>query len=341
MTMQPPSARLALIAIAVAMLAACATVKTPTKGDPLEGINRTIFSFNDKLDHYALRPVAQGYVKVVPQPVRNGVANFFSNVGDIYTAANDFLQLKITAGTEDVMRVAINTIFGLGGLFDVATQAKLPKHQADFGLTLGHYGVPPGPYLVLPLLGPSTVRDASGYLVDRFADPTSYIDPAWLRVTLYGVRVISTRAQLLGAGDLLADAALDKYSFIRNAYLQRRQYLVYDGNPPAPKYDENDSDSGPTPTTAPAPGGGGVGGLGAGRAPANAGSGNASTAAAPILPSSTSAATPITASDATPPLVPAPLNGPQPVEGASDTVVPATQMIPPSPGGFFPSFRLR
>ena len=136
------------------------------KGDPFESYNRTMFTINDKIDQYALKPVAKGYVWAVPEPVRNSVTNFFSNIGDVYIAANNLLQLKIADGVSDIMRVAINTVFGVGGLFDVATLAKLPKHDADFGLTLGHYGMPSGPYVVLPLLGPSTVRDTGGAVVD-------------------------------------------------------------------------------------------------------------------------------------------------------------------------------
>jgi phospholipid-binding lipoprotein MlaA len=214
---------------AAATLAGCATVKTPTKGDPLEGLNRTIFTFNNKVDRYALKPVAQGYVKITPQPVRESVTNFFSNIGDLYVAANNLLQLKITDGVEDIMRIAINTTFGVGGLFDVATLAKLPKHDNDLGLTLGHYGVPAGPYLVLPFFGPSTVRDATGSLGAYFVNPLSYVRPDGLSWALYGVNLVNTRANLLGATNLLAGAALDPYSFVRNAYLQRRQYLLSEG----------------------------------------------------------------------------------------------------------------
>ncbi len=232
---------LTLLAAGV-LLTGCSTVQTPSKEDPLEGFNRTVFKINDKVDTVAIRPVAKAYNATLPQPVRSSISNFFSNIGDVTVAANEFLQGNVTFGVESVMRVVINSVFGLGGLFDVATQAKLPKHDTDFGLTLGHYGVPSGPYLVLPLLGPSTVRDASGYVVDRFIDPSSYIDPTWAAYVLYGVRAISLRASLLNATDLLADAALDKYSFVRNAYLQRRHYLLGQGDSSAlPNYGD-DSD---------------------------------------------------------------------------------------------------
>lgn len=225
------------------LLAGCSTVQTPSKEDPLEGFNRTVFKFNDKVDQVAIRPVAKAYNAAIPQPVRTGVSNFFSNIGDVTTAANELMQGNITAGVESVMRVVINSIFGLGGLFDVATQAKLPKYSSDFGLTLGHYGVPSGPYLVLPLLGPSTVRDASGFIVDRYIDPTTYVSPNWAAYALYGVRAISLRASLLNATDLLADAALDKYSFVRNAYLQRRHYMLGQGDSTSlPDYGDDGSD---------------------------------------------------------------------------------------------------
>lgn len=359
--------RSTVIAFAALTLTACSTVKTPSKSDPLEGLNRTFFKVNDTLDSAVLKPVAKGYNWVLPQGIRNSVSSFFSNIGDVYIAANDLLQGKIAAGTEDIMRVSINTVFGVGGLFDVATLAKLPKHQADFGLTLGHYGVPPGPYLVLPLLGPSTVRDAAGFLVDRELDPTSYVEPIWLRTTLYGVRIVSARAGLLNAGDLLADAALDKYSFIRNAYLQRRQYLIYDGNPPPPSYDDESGDTGPT--EAPA-GAAPAAGAGAGPAPLNPQPQPASgaTGAAPqpaagvsspaqpaegtvnsngANPAAVAAGAPRPASGVPPapavaPAAPAPLGGPQPTgaRDSDDTSVPALQMMPPTVN-FFPSFRLR
>lgn len=216
----------ALAMAAVAALSGCATVQTPTKGDPLEGFNRSMYKFNDTVDTYALKPVAKGYQYVVPQPVRDSVTNFFSNIGDVYIAANNIVQLRIADGVGDIMRVVINTVFGVGGLFDVATIAKLPKHTADFGITMGRYGVPSGPYLVLPLLGPSTLRDTAGLGVDYVGNPLTYVKPDGLSWGLFGVNLVNTRANLLGAGDVLDAAALDKYSFVRNAYLQRRQMLI-------------------------------------------------------------------------------------------------------------------
>jgi phospholipid-binding lipoprotein MlaA len=237
--------QLRMVALSAAMLAAsgCSTVQTPSKDDPWEGFNRTVFKVNDKVDRYALKPVAQGYKRITPQPVRDSVTNFFSNIGDVYNVANNLLQLNIADGVSDLMRIVINTVFGVGGLFDVATLAKLPKHNQDLGLTLGHYGVPAGPYLVLPLFGPSTVRDAVGTAGDTFINPITYVNPAGLSWGLYGVNLVSTRANLLGATDLIAGAALDQYSFVRNAYLQRRHYLLTGGSAapdyetPPPKYD--------------------------------------------------------------------------------------------------------
>ena len=333
--MQTMRVRITALAFGAALLAGCATVQTPTKGDPLEGVNRTIFKFNDKIDQYALKPVAKGYVYITPQPVRDSVTNFFSNIGDVYIAANNLLQLKITDGVEDIMRIVINTTFGVGGLFDVATLAKLPKHENDLGLTLGHYGVPPGPYLVLPLFGPSTIRDGFGEIGEYFVNPLTYVHPDSVSWALYGVNIINTRANLLNASDVLEGAALDKYSFVRNAYLQRRNYLLtqgkgggnaalpdYGDNAALPKYDDVD---------------GGAAAAGAASAP-GAASATAATparagAGAPQGASGATAATATPASDtATSP--PIDMNG-----GPENDQVPADQVVPPRLT--FPSFRLR
>ena len=331
--------RAVTLGVAALALGGCSTVQTPSKDDPWEGFNRTVYTFNDKVDTYALKPVAQGYVKVTPQPVRDSVTNFFANIGDVYNAANNFLQLKITDGVEDIMRIVINTVFGLGGLFDVATLAKLPKHNQDFGLTLGHYGVPPGPYLVLPLFGPSTVRDGVGLVPNYFINPLTYVDPAALSWGLYGLNVVSTRANLLGASDLLEGAAIDKYSFIRNAYLQRRRYLLSDGRAsdnnlpdygdgaPLPKYDDTDEGTAPG-AAAPASG------AAAGAAVPASGAARAATPnAASMAPASPNGET----------TAPATLEGPAgaaaPV-GSSETTVPGDQMIPPARIGFPSMLRL-
>ncbi|WOD17700.1 MlaA family lipoprotein [Paraburkholderia kirstenboschensis] len=339
--------RVAKLAVAAALLAGCTTVQTPTKGDPLEGLNRTIFTVNDKLDQYALKPVAKGYVFITPQPIRDSVTNFFSNIGDVYIAANNLLQLKITDGVQDIMRIVINTVFGVGGLFDVATLAKLPKHDNDLGLTLGHYGVPAGPYLVLPLFGPSTVRDAVGSIGNYYVNPLSYIDPAGLSWALYGLNIVNTRANLLNASDVLEGAALDKYSFVRNAYLQRRQYLLSDGKQsqalpnygdeaPLPKYEDVDGTAAGAPAGA-VTGAAGAAGTSGAAAKASAASG-ASAATPPQAASGTgtanNAAAPESASGSseTPPLD---LNG-----GPETTQIPAGQLVPPTRFNI-PSFKLR
>ncbi|SAL68066.1 phospholipid-binding lipoprotein MlaA [Burkholderia sp. D7] len=213
-----------LLAAAFA-LSGCATGPDRKPGDPLEPMNREIFKFNDAADKYVARPIATGYVKVTPAPLRTAISSFFSNIGDIGNFANNLLQLKITDATEDLMRIAINSTFGIGGLIDWATPAGLPKHDQDFGLTLGHYGVPSGPYLVLPLLGPSSVRDATNWIASYPLSPGTYLSTE-ADVSLFVMRFVSARADLLGATDILSQAALDKYAFVRDAYTQRRQYQL-------------------------------------------------------------------------------------------------------------------
>lgn len=236
-----PAARLLAAVAAAAVLAGCATGPNANPRDPLEPFNREVAKINEDFDKGILRPVAEIYADYMPTPVQRAVENVFSNVSDVYSAANNLLQGKPTRAAEDSMRVAMNTVLGIGGLIDIATPAGLPKYKEDFGQTLGVWGVPQGPYLVLPLFGPSTVRDTGGMLVDRQFDPSAYLYPVSLRNSLTGVRIVSGRAQLLGASNLLEQAALDKYSFLRDSYLQRREYLVYDGNPPEGK--DTDSES--------------------------------------------------------------------------------------------------
>lgn len=238
--MKNKQAALTIAAASLTILATsgCATGPDRKPGDPFEPANRAIFQFNDKLDTYVAQPIAKGYQKVTPRPLRQAITNFFSNLGDVSNLANDLLQLKITDATEDLMRIAMNTTFGLGGLIDFATPAGLPKHHQDFGLTLGHYGIPAGPYLVLPLFGPSSVRDGIGMGVDVKFNVLNYIEPA-VRNPLYVAQFVSTRADLLGATDLLSQAALDKYSFVRDAYRQQRESLLRgssSGKEPLPDY---------------------------------------------------------------------------------------------------------
>lgn len=223
--------RIGAVALAAALLSACATTGSPR--DPLQPLNRAIFEFNETFDQALLKPVAQGYRAVLPEVVRSGVTNFYSNIEDLWIAANNLLQGKPENALQDVMRVAINTVIGLGGLIDVASDAGLEKHNEDFGQTLGRWGVGSGPYLVLPFLGPSTLRDAVGLVgVDTAADPVWNARHVSTRNTLYSGRSVNARANALDTVRVMEDAALDKYRFVRDSYLQRRRSLIYDGDPP-------------------------------------------------------------------------------------------------------------
>jgi phospholipid-binding lipoprotein MlaA len=216
-------------AIAMPMLGAmygCATGPDRNPSDPLEPLNRVTYRFNDAVDSHIAKPIAKGYNKVVPSPIRTGVDNFFSNIGDLAVMTNNFAQGRGADGLSDMMRFLTNTFFGIGGLIDFATPAGLPKHDQDFGLTLGHWGIPSGPYLVLPLFGPSSFRDATGFGADQFFNPVNYLNNAAARNTLWSVNFVSARARYLGATDLLEAAALDKYTFMRDAYLARRKYQL-------------------------------------------------------------------------------------------------------------------
>ncbi|PUA16321.1 VacJ family lipoprotein [Glaciimonas sp. PCH181] len=211
----------------VAALSGCATTGGASNPqDPLEGFNRAVFTFNDKLDQVALKPVATAYRDWLPSFVQTGINNFFGNLGDVWSAVNGYLQGSGVDGTTAVMRVAVNTTFGLGGLLDVSSAAGLQKKNKDFGQTLGKWGVSPGPYVVLPLFGPSNVRDTAAFPVDLYGDVWTYKYPVRWRNTGTVVRLIDKRANLLDAGTLLEEAALDKYEFVRDAYTQRRQSQI-------------------------------------------------------------------------------------------------------------------
>jgi phospholipid-binding lipoprotein MlaA len=222
-------------------LAGCAT-SGGNPADPLEKANRAVFAFNDAADKVLITPVAKGYRAVLPGFLRTGIANFFSNLEDVWVSVNDVLQGKFQEGSEDFTRVIFNTTFGIGGIFDFASDVGLPKHSEDFGQTLGVWGVTSGPYVVLPLFGPSTFRDGFGLLVDGRADLVYRLvnDDVPLRNVLYGTRSISNRANLLDASSVLEQAALDRYAFVRDAWLQRRRNQIYDGNPPREKDDADD-----------------------------------------------------------------------------------------------------
>jgi phospholipid-binding lipoprotein MlaA len=230
-------ARLVVPCLAALALSGCATTGGDPK-DPWEGLNRKTFAFNDALDRAVLKPAATGYQKVVPPFAREGVNNFFDNLEDVGTSLNNFLQGKPKEGLSDAGRFVVNTVFGVFGLWDVATPMGLEKHNEDFGQTLGWWGVGSGPYLVLPLLGPSTARDAPARIVDPSWYYNTYIDPESLYWGVRGLDIVRTRANLLQAEGLLDQAALDKYTFIRDAWLQRRRNQVFDGNPPRVKEEE-------------------------------------------------------------------------------------------------------
>lgn len=190
--------------------------------DPLEGFNRAMFSFNDTVDAAVVKPVAEAYRAATPGFVQAGIGNFFSNIGDVWNAVNNLLQGRVNDSATDVMRFAVNTTIGLGGLIDIGSAAGMPKHNEDFGQTLGRWGVKSGPYLVLPVFGPSTVRDAFAMPVDMRGDLWYYKRPMYIKNIGSVVRLVDKRASVLDAGSLLEEAALDKYVFFRDAYLQRR-----------------------------------------------------------------------------------------------------------------------
>src|SRR5690349_9927009 len=218
--------------LACCMLAGCATGPNPR--DPYENFNRKVYAFNEGVDKAVLKPVAKGYVAVVPAMARKGVTNFFSNLGMVVTTFNDVLQLKGTKVPLDVARFTTNVVFGLGGLIAVASELQIANRNEDFGQTLGSWGVGCGRSLVLPLFGPATVRDGSGLAVDFVVSPFFYVqdDNAAVRWGLFALDVVDTRANLLQAENFLDTASLDRYSFLRDTYLQRRDYLIHDGNPP-------------------------------------------------------------------------------------------------------------
>ena len=223
-----PLSRLFGLLAATAALAGCATGTNPR--DPLESFNRGVYKVNDALDKAILKPVAKGYRAVVPLPFRGGVSNFFNNLRDVPIAFNGLLQGRFRQAASDSGRFVINSSIGLFGIFDVASNLGLRKHDEDFGQTLGVWGVGSGPYLMLPLLGPSTVRDGSGLVVDFVTNPATYIFEEGQEVwTAFGLRILTLRASLLDAERLLEEAALDRYTFLRDAYLQRRERLIYDG----------------------------------------------------------------------------------------------------------------
>ena len=222
----------------VLALSGCATAHSP---DPLESWNRGVFSFNETVDVHVLKPVAEGYVKVTPQPVRTGVRNFFGNIVDVWSSVNLFLQGRLKEGAASTMRVAVNSTLGLGGLIDLATPMRLDRFNEDLGQTLGVWGAPSGAYIVWPLMGPSSVRDSANIASSMTFSATTLIDGAREDNLARLLNVVSTRAAYLSATDLLDSVALDKYAFTRDAYLQRRQSLIDQGRTPAEVEEEEEA----------------------------------------------------------------------------------------------------
>ncbi len=235
------NASLALLA-GVLALQGCATVKTADARDPWESMNRSVYQFNEVVDTAAIKPAAQLYVKVMPSFVRKGVGNFLGNLRDVWSMTNSALQLKGQATVETFMRINVNTFLGLGGLLDVATELRLEKHKEDFGQTLGYWGVKPGPYVMLPLLGPSTLRDTLALPLDMQGDVSQRISDDATRNVLTVTRILDTRTGLLQTVDVVKAASLDPYTFVRDGYLQKRRNDIYDGNPPS-SFDYGDPES--------------------------------------------------------------------------------------------------
>jgi len=210
----------------------CATGPDKDPRDPLEPLNRAVYGFNDVVDRSVVRPLARGYNAVTPAPVNRGVTNFFNNLDDVRSALNNLLQFKVGRAFSTVGRVVVNSTVGVLGFIDVASNMDLPRYEEDFGQTLGVWGLGSGPYIVLPFLGPSNGRDSVGLVVDWFTDPILLVEDDAVRWGLRGLDVVDTRADLLNASRVLEQAALDPYAFVRDAFLQRREDQIYDGNPP-------------------------------------------------------------------------------------------------------------
>lgn len=238
----------ALVAVtAVSLCGGCAS--GPHNPDPWQKANRAIYNVNEGIDRVALKPVADAYVKVIPKFIRTGIGNGFDNLTYFNVIGNDLLQAKWDQGLGDAGRMAVNSTIGIGGIFDVATGWKLPAHENDFGITLGKWGAGPGPYLVLPLLGPSTVRDAPRYVVEYFATPTTYLDlPYKITIPLGATYLIDGRSRADTVVRFRNDTALDPYVFTRDAYLQYRDARIHEGKAAAPDQSiyDTDEDSGPT-----------------------------------------------------------------------------------------------
>ncbi|MES2583989.1 MAG: VacJ family lipoprotein [Pseudomonadota bacterium] len=235
------------VLVVLAMLQACTAVPNKDPRDPMESWNRSVFSFNDSVDRAVVKPVATAYQRVLPHWVRTGINNFFTNLDDVWSLVNNALQLRGQATADSFGRVMVNSTMGLGGILDVAGEMGMERHSANFGLTLGRWGVGPGPFVVLPLLGSSTLRDTLALPIDTKGNLVNSVKDVPTRDALTILNVVDTRATYLKAGDVVDGAALDKYSFTRDAFLQRRRNQVYDGNPP----DEDTTSAYAEPVSAP------------------------------------------------------------------------------------------
>lgn len=239
--MDMPATRTIHLSLLLLLLAGCASTQGPAEPhDPFESYNRAMYAFNQAFDDTVAKPVATAYQEITPTWMDKGITNFFSNLDDAVVLFNDLLQFKFAQAASDAARITFNTTIGLLGFFDVASHMDLPKHREDFGQTLGYWGMSPGPYFVLPFLGPSTIRDSVGLASDyTLFDPvTKRVDNRNVRYGMLTVDFVDTRADLLQATRLLEEAALDPYIYTREAYLQRRRYYVYDGNPPMEDFPE-------------------------------------------------------------------------------------------------------
>lgn len=223
-------------AAAATLLAGCAM--GPTKSDPFEPFNRTMYAIHEPIDANVVRPAVQAYVDYTPRVLRLAISNVFNNIEDLFSGINGLLQGKSEKAGNDFGRVLINTGFGFGGLIDIASDAGIERGNEDFGQTFGVWGFPQGPYLFVPLFGPSTVRDSTGVVIRAYLGPVGYVPDVRWRNVIYGIGAVDLRAQALDASSIVDKAALDRYTFIRRAYLQRREYLVNDGNKPAKEEDD-------------------------------------------------------------------------------------------------------
>jgi phospholipid-binding lipoprotein MlaA len=230
---------------AALLLGGCATGPNADPRDPIEPFNRGVSKFNDAVDRAVVRPAAIAYRDMLPSPIRTGVSNFFYNLQDAWSAVNNTLQLKPEQAGNSLVRFGVNSVFGLGGVLDIATEMRIERYTEDFGQTLGRWGVGTGPYLVLPLLGPSTLRDTAALPVDMKGSLASHIDNIPTRNSVTVLNLLSQRSRLLPTTDMLDQVALDPYTFTRDAFLQRRRSTIYDGNPPEDVQDPSSADNVP------------------------------------------------------------------------------------------------